>query len=566
MKMGKRIKCMIKTFKELRNKLAFKLIFWIGIILVIFLEVACYLDLRSHRELLINQMKQEAERLSDIIKRSTYHDMLRARSNELQEVIETIGAQDEVRRVRIIERGKVKMTSHKAELNKKIDKKAEACYDCHIDENKKPLTITRYRFFKTRDGERVLGLVNPIENNKECQSCHGTDSKVLGVLDIILSMEDVYKDVKEHQMRSLFFVITCFLLIAITICIFIFKFVNNPIKELAYGTRLITSGDLDYHIPIHCEDELGELATSFNNMTDKLKASIKEIEGWNQELSDRVKQATRELEEANKELEIANQKLSQSDRKKSEVVMLVAHDIRAPLAAIQSCLKVVLDGYLKSNREKELEMIGRAEERVESQLEFVKNLLDFSRMEDDHRELSPIPLSPVILNVVDIMHTWANDKGIRVETRDLCDVTLMGDEDLLNRTLTNLISNAIKYNPPGTQIWVDCKLQGNQIEIEVGDNGVGIPEDEVPNIFEILFRGVQAKRQHEHGSGLGLSIVKRAVKLHGGKITVESKINEGTRFYITLPILKGKASKGMKKGEGKKVKEQAPALALAEER
>ncbi len=525
------------SFKTIKNSLATKLIFWIGIILVVFLEIACYLDLRSHKNLLINQMKQEAYRLSDIIKRSTYHDMLRARSNELQEVIETIGAQEDVRKVRIIERGTVKMASRKEELNKKIDKKAEACYDCHLIEGQKPLTVSRYRFFTTEEGERVMGFVNPIDNNQECQSCHGFESEVLGVLDIILSMEKVYKDVKKHQNRSLIFILACFMLTAISIGLFILKYVNNPIRQLTYSTRRITKGDLDYHIQIQTNDELGELARSFNNMTDRLKASIKEIESWNEELSDRVKEATAELEKTNFELGIANKKLSQSDKKKSEVIMLVAHDIRAPLAAIKSCLKVVTDGYLKHDRKKELEMLTRAEERVESQLDFVKNLLDFSRMEEEHREMKPLALKPIINNVVDLMQTWANDKNIKIQIRNIPNVKVMGDDDLINRSLTNLISNAIKYNSSDTLIWVECQVKDNQIDLQIGDNGIGIPEDELPNIFEILYRGVQAKRQHEHGSGLGLSIVKRAVELHGGKIRVESKENAGTVFFITLPVL-----------------------------
>ncbi|MBN2373644.1 HAMP domain-containing histidine kinase [bacterium] len=536
--MDKGISKLIRPLTCLKKRLAFKVILWIGLILVVFLELVCYLDLRSHKNLLFKQMKEEAYRLSDIIKRSTHHDMMRARSNELQEVLETIGSQEDVRKARIIERGRVKMASQKEEVGREVDKKAEACYDCHEEEGKKPLTVTRYRFFKTEDGERVLGFVNPLYNDEECHSCHGSDTEVLGVLDIILSMEKVYKNINIHQNRSFIFILAGFVLIAISIGILILRFVNRPIKQLSDGTKRITNGDLKYHIPINTEDEIGELAASFNNMTDNLRASRKEIEAWNEELSDRVKVATTQLEKTNNDLEIANKKLSESDKKKSEVVMLVAHDIRAPLASIKSCLKVVLDGYLKNDRPKEMEMIRRAEERVESQLDFVKNLLDFTRMEEEHREMRPIEIKPIVKNVADMMQAWANDKHIKVEIRNLPDVSIMGDEDLIERSLANLISNAIKYNPPDTLIWVDCLLKGELLEIEVGDNGVGIPDDEIPELFEILFRGVNARRQQEHGSGLGLSIVKRAVNIHGGHIRVESKLGAGTSFFITLPVLK----------------------------
>ena len=145
--------------------------------------------------------------------------------------------------------------------------------------------------------------------------------------------------------------------------------------------------------------------------------------------------------------------------------MMVAHDIRAPLAAIKSCLRVVLDGYLKDNRKKEMEMIQRAEERVESQLAFVKDLLDFTRMEEEHREMKRLSVRPIILSVVDMMQAWAHDKDIVLEIHNLPEARITGDENLLNRSLTNLISNAIKYSPPNTRVWVNCILKESQVEI-----------------------------------------------------------------------------------------------------
>lgn len=534
--MDKGITKLITPFRSIKNKLAVKLILCIGLILVVYLELIFYLTLKADRNMMTSHVMEDAYRLSDIIKRSTHHDMMRARSDELQEILETIGTQEDVIKVRIIERGRIKMASHKEDVDKKIDKRAEACYDCHKIEGQKPLTVSRYRFFQTKDGERVLGFVNPLYNDEECQSCHGTETKVLGVLDIVISMEKVHQTIQAYKKRSFLAIFICFALIAITIGLFILKSVNRPIRQLTYGTRRVMNGDLDYHISMLSGDEIGELAYSFNIMTEKLKASRKEIEAWNEELAERVRLATAQLEKTNQELAVANKKLKESDKKKSEVVMMVAHDIRAPLAAIKSCLRVVLDGYLTTNREKEMEMVKRAEERVESQLAFVKDLLDFSRMDEEHQEMKLMSLRPLILSVVDMMQAWANDEDIILEIRDLPEAKILGDENLLNRSLTNLISNAIKYSPPNTSVWVNCILKGKQIEIQVGDNGVGIPEDELPEIFEILFRGVNAKRQREHGAGLGLSIVKRAVELHGGHVRAESQVNVGTTFFITLPI------------------------------
>jgi PAS domain S-box-containing protein len=260
------------SIRSVQKSLAFKLILWIGLVFIISLKLFFYLENASDRKMMVDQMKEEAYRLSDIIKRSTYFDMLRARSNELQEVLETIGAQEDVRKVRIIVRGCVKMSSHKQEVGREVDKKAESCYDCHSIESQKPFAESRYRFFKTKDGEPVLGFVNPIYNEADCQACHGIESEILGILDIIISMEKVHKKIKANQKRFFIFILTFFLLISLSIGIFIFKFVNKPIKQLIYGTQRITAGDLNYHIHSHTEDEISELAKSFNKMTDDLKA------------------------------------------------------------------------------------------------------------------------------------------------------------------------------------------------------------------------------------------------------------------------------------------------------
>ncbi|MGA1825890.1 MAG: sensor histidine kinase [bacterium] len=216
-------------------------------------------------------MKQEARLLSDIIKRGMYHDMLRASRDRLQEALEIIGAQEDVKKIRIIELGRIKISSYKQEIGMEVDKKAESCYDCHKSENQKPITSTRYRFFKTEEAEPVLGFVNPIHNEKECRSCHTGGEEILGILDIVLSMQEVYAMMQANQKRSLLSILSCFLLIAVSIGLFILQFVNKPIKELAYGTRRITLGDFEYHIRNDSQDEIGELAKSFNRMTDNLR-------------------------------------------------------------------------------------------------------------------------------------------------------------------------------------------------------------------------------------------------------------------------------------------------------
>ncbi|MGA1824198.1 MAG: sensor histidine kinase [bacterium] len=261
----------VKPLQTVKKSLAFKLILCIGFILILCLKLFFCLENSSDRRMMMKQMKEEAYRLSDIIKRSTYYDMLRARSNEVQEVLKTIGAQEDVVKVRIIKQDLIMISSNVEEVGMKIDKKGECCSGCHKIGSDEIVNLDRYRFFETEEGIPLLGFVNPIYNTKECQSCHGRDKKVLGILDIVLSIEKVQQAIKANRKRSFIFMLLFFILISLFIGLFILKFVNKPIKQLTYGTKRITDGDLEYHIPSPTEDEIGELAKSFNRMTDDLK-------------------------------------------------------------------------------------------------------------------------------------------------------------------------------------------------------------------------------------------------------------------------------------------------------
>jgi PAS domain S-box-containing protein len=273
-KMYRKLFQLINPTSLIRKWLALKLILCIGLILVIWFILFFNFRNDSDRKMMIKQMKEEAYRLSDIIKRGTRHDMLTARNDDLQKTIEDIGKQEDVRRVRIIEQWRIKRSSYKEEIGMavdKVDKKGGSCCDCHRIKGQKPISESCYRFFMNEEGEPVLGLVNPIYNEKECQSCHSPEKEILGVLDVILSMEKVHKKVRDNQKQSLIFIISSFLLIAFSIVIFILIFVNKPIKQLRNGMRRITQGELDYQILSPTKDEIGELARSFNRMTIDLR-------------------------------------------------------------------------------------------------------------------------------------------------------------------------------------------------------------------------------------------------------------------------------------------------------
>lgn len=517
-------------FKKIKHCLGCKMI--IGISMVISVALGCffYLHIKKDHHHLMELVKDEAYQVSDIIRRSIKHDMLLNNRADLQQTIDDITGHDDIIKIRIIESGKIKIASDLTEINQLIDKKGEACNNCHgtlgppQSRNNK-----NYRTFKNLNGQEVIGMMNPIYNEEPCYPCHGDQKKILGILDVVISLYRANIYLKADRNRVVIFLLLTFILIAVTLIFLIRYLVTIPIRELSKGTVMITEGNLDHQIPISTKDEVGDLARSFNFMTSRLRTYRKESQNWNRELENRVKSATSQLTAANK-------KLQESDRKKSELMMAVAHDIRAPLAAFKSCLQVVLDGYLQHDPAKEREMLQRIEARIEDQLTFVNKLLDFSPIAINSKEMKKINFHEVIQKVVDFMSQLAKTKKIDIEIqKDAEELSILGEEELLIRALTNLIGNSIKYSPSGSRIWITNHCNNGNIELMVRDNGVGIPKDELPNIFEVLFRGQNAKNQKEHGAGLGLSIVKEVIEIHHGKIWVESKESEGTTFFLTLP-------------------------------
>jgi len=524
-----------------KHCLSCKMIIWISAVTILALGGYLYFHVKADRKHFTLLIQDQTYLASDIIKRSIREEMLLNDRMDLQKTVNDITGNDEIIKIRLIEKkGNIRVSSDEREIGQVIDKDAEACHDCHIPGQKPKFTADKIsRIFTDADGQMVIGMVNPIYNEKACYNCHGEEKKILGTLDVVISLSRMTNHLHMNRNRAVIFLFFTFMLLSVTLILLIRHFIATPVKKLIKGTTMITNGNLDHKISIDTGDEIGKLARSFNVMTSRLKTSRQEIENWNRELEGRVKLATAQLASANEELELANQKLKESDKKKSEIVMVVAHDIRAPLASIKSCLQVVLEGYIKNDPAKEREMLKRVEARVEDQLTFVKNLLDFSRIAESCGEMIRVDLHNIIWKVSDLMSDVAKTKkmSIKVFEQD-GQLPLLADEDLLVRALTNLVGNAIKYNPEGSKIWIDSTTSNGNINIAIKDNGVGIPKDEVPNIFEVLFRGRNAKRQKEHGAGLGLSIVKQVVEIHQGKIHVESKEKEGTSFFISLPRAK----------------------------
>ena len=240
-----------------------------------------------------------------------------------------------------------------------------------------------------------------------------------------------------------------------------------------------------------------------------------------------------------KALEEVNEKLRELDRLRTYLLGMVSHDLKAPLVAVESYLQVILGGFAGEINEKQREMLERSSHRIGELLNLIGDLLDVSRIEAGQmaQEFQATSLSEVIEGSLEDVQALAKEKDmeLRVEMPEKLPV-IQAAPHRLRQVLNNLLSNAIKFTPPQGLITIRIENRGDHLQVEVMDTGVGIPADDLPYVFDEFFRGRDVERA---GAGLGLSIARKIVEAHGGKIWVESPCTadgKGSRFAFTLLV------------------------------
>jgi signal transduction histidine kinase len=235
---------------------------------------------------------------------------------------------------------------------------------------------------------------------------------------------------------------------------------------------------------------------------------------------------------------IERSNLEEDKRKFLRFVSMAAHDLKAPLAAIQSFLRVMLDGYVGELNIKQMHMMERSSLRINELLKLISDLLDIPRIEMGQivQELEEVSIEPIINNFAEEGSSLAKQKGLKFSVNIAPRLPkINGSPQRLQQVIVNLVTNAINYTAEG-EVSIRANRANDEILVEVIDTGCGIPPDELPKVFEDFFRGSNTEAR---GTGLGLSISKRIIEAHGGKISVQSplpKTSKGSRFSFTLPI------------------------------
>ena len=238
------------------------------------------------------------------------------------------------------------------------------------------------------------------------------------------------------------------------------------------------------------------------------------------------------------QLDAAYRGLQGVDAMKSHFMRKASHELRAPLGAIHVMLKTVLAGLTGQVDPQQRDMISRACRRTDSLMQLINDLLRYSRLEAEAGlEIArrPLDMADVVRRTVELLAPSAAEKSLRVES-SLEPATVLADEEGLTELVTNLVSNAIRYTSAGRRIAVTLATEGRDAVLTVGDEGIGISAEDLPHLFEEFFRSEAAKQAVQHGTGMGLAIVRRLVDSYHGTIDVKSQPGHGSTFTVRLPV------------------------------
>jgi two-component system, NtrC family, sensor kinase len=482
-------------------------------------------NLRVLRENLETTAVMAEQRMAGVIFHSTRNSMLRGDREQVVEIVRSIGAQPGVRRVRIMAKsGAIQVSTLPAEVGQMLDKRAEACTLCHSSSQplEKPDAKQTYRFYRIGK-ERVIGLIRPIENEPACSNaaCHAhpPSQRILGVLDVVLSLESVDQALAAHEKRMSAQVALSFALMIAIAALLVWLLMSRPIHRLIAGVKILGSHQLSFRFGFKRRDEIGELAGAFDHMAA-------ELENANLTLEERIRRKTRELEAAQESL-IHSEKLASL----GEMAAAVAHEINNPLAGIFTYARLLEKKLAPGKPAVEwIQTIQRESKRCG---EIVNNLLVFARRQ--HTEIAPADVKIIIERTLAVVRHKLQMHSISVATEVADLPSICCDASQIQQVLTAIIMNAVdaisSQGPRGGNLRIRAAMvDAVWVDIAVANDGPPIPKDVLPHIFEPFF----STKQAASGVGLGLAVTYGIVKRHGGDIQVST--GEETTFHVILPV------------------------------
>jgi len=284
--------------------------------------------------------------------------------------------------------------------------------------------------------------------------------------------------------------------VALVIGLVLTRQIARPVRALISGARHLTRGELSYRVKVKSNDEIGELAESFNTMASSLE---------------RGEQSRRQL------------------------TADIAHELRTPLTVIEGTVDGIIDEVFQPDKEHLLSI----KEQAKLLTHLISDLRDISLAESGQLKLNltSTDMVELVRRVISNYEATALGKNVRVNLQEMARVAdIRIDPVRIEQVISNLLTNAIRHTPSGGDITISIKSEEAGLVISVADTGEGIAPEDLPYIFERFYRSGNSRARKEGGTGLGLAIAKQMVQAHKGRIWVNSEVGKGSTFYLVFPF------------------------------
>lgn len=366
----------------------------------------------------------------------------------------------------------------------------------------------------------------------DSSALHDIDRRVFKNVEAVNRLTELYQDASTAKLDNLKRIVTTlviFDLITGTLVAWLLsRSIVGPLKKLAERSERLAAGDLQTpgwisEAQDRARDEVGQLAKSFDHMALALQRSIETLE-------QRVTERTRELQSRNTALKAAS-------HAQSQFLATVSHELRTPLNAILGFTDLTLlevDGPLTAAQKENLNQVSASANTL---LGLINDILDTAKIEAGKvtLQLQPVEVARVMYDCAGSLRTQALSKGLHLTCVVETGLEVVSDEKRLRQVVTNLLSNAVKFTTAGSIRLIIRSLDEKTWQISVSDTGVGIPAEHLEHIFEAFYQVDGSTTRLFSGTGLGLAIVRELVAHLGGTLAVESRVNRGTTFTVTLP-------------------------------
>ena len=471
-------------------------------LLVFGIGTFAYLTLQRQQKLLIDSARESSELLLNTIERSVFNSMRIGNTEDVQVILEMVGQNAKLVGVRIFHpHGVILKSAQPGEVGRLVD---ERDFKLFL-ENKREGVFTL-------DGHgEVLGMVKPIYNDRQCNICHGTKSRIIGLLNVNYSLVETRKRIAELSKLFILSTVAIIGFLSLAISFVMLKFVKKPLSQVAKNMAKVEAGDLSVRMAAHGKDEIGRLIVSFDSMVGRLDRAKKELET------------------------LHFQQMERADRLASvgEMAAGIAHEIKNPLTGIAAAITVMKDDFAPADGR--ISIINEVLEQISRLDKTVNDLLFFGKPTVAEPSCTDINSALKKILIFAAQHRGGKNIEKKLELQDDLPAVYV-DPKQMQQVFLNLFLNAVQAMTQGGTLTVKSGLATrdglDMVQVQVIDTGQGIPPQILGKIFTPFFT---TKAQ---GTGLGLAICHRLIEQQGGLLTVESEDGKGTTFTVELPACK----------------------------